>query len=61
MKLSKCTFHFCKRTLCKIQWKSVKVQRKTVSDLKIESGPRVSLGFLCNFAWDFRKSISSNV
>ena len=29
-KYGKCTFHFCKRTLCKIQRKSVEVPRKTV-------------------------------
>ena len=27
----------------------------------MQSAPRVSLDFLCNFAWDSRKSISSNV
>ena len=30
VKPNECTFHFCKRTLCKIQRKSVKVLRKTV-------------------------------
>ena len=62
--LRKCTFHVCKRTPCKIQRKSVKVRRKTVdtdSYLKSESAPRVSIGFLCTFAWDSHKSISSNV
>ena len=32
-----------------------------ISNLKIESATRVSLGFLCNFAWESHKSISLNV
>ena len=30
LRLNKCTFHFCKQTLCKMQRKSVKIPRRTV-------------------------------